>query len=186
MFELEVPGTREEIRQALAAQEQEIRSFLDGFGLETFFAPQGAHWSPAGHVRHLNKTVGAVANGMGQPRVALLAFGRSTNGSRPYDEIVELYHSALEAGGQAGSYGPSDRVPDLSREEWRTQIMERWAEVGKRLRKALLGWSESQLDVYRLPHPLIGKLTIRELAHWDLYHNAHHARRIAERAGDDR
>ena len=37
------------------------------------------------------------------------------------------------------------------------------------------------LDRYRLPHPLIGKLTLRELLLWTLYHNAHHVQRIAER-----
>ena len=182
MFEDRVPATRQEMRTALLDQRREIADYLAGFSDEAFFAPQGEHWSPAGHVRHLNKSVRAVANGVKQSRVALLVFGRSSSGSRPYEEVVGIYHEALEAGGQAGPYGPSDRKPDLTPEAWRLQIMEHWEDSCSRLGKAVLGWSESQLDVYRLPHPLIGKLTLRELLWWNLYHNLHHVRRIAERA----
>lgn len=178
-----MPDSRAELRAALLAQQQEIAAYVDGFAVESFFAPQGEHWSPAGHLRHLNKSVRAVAGGLEQPRIALLAFGRSRSGSRSYDEIVGLYRAALEAGAQAGDYGPSNRVPDLTAGDWRRQIMDHWQESGQRLRKALLRWSEGQLDTWRLPHPLIGKLTLRELLLWSLYHNAHHARRIAERAG---
>lgn len=184
MFDLEVPTSRAEIRAALLHQQEEIAAYVDRFSDDSFFAAQGEHWSPAGHLRHLNKSVRAVAGGVRQPRLALLAFGRSKSGSRSYDEVVAVYRAALDAGGQAGRYGPSDRVPDLTPAEWRRQIMSRWASSGEELRKALLGWSEEQLDVYRVPHPLIGKLTLRELMLWNLYHNAHHARRIAERSGD--
>lgn len=184
MFELDIPSSREEIRTALHNQEVEIADYLATLSTEVFFAPQGENWSPAGHLRHLIKTLRAVAGGLGQSRAALLLFGRSKSGSRGYEEVVGQYLEALEAGAKAGKYGPSDRVPELTPEEWREQLVERWGEAGSELRKTLLGWSEEQLDRYRLPHPLIGKLTLRELLLWTLYHNAHHARRIRERAGE--
>ncbi len=185
MFQERVPTSRQEIREALLEQRREIAAYLATFHDEAFFAAQGEHWSPAGHLRHLNKSVAAVAGGVKQPRIALLAFGRSSAGSREYGEIVALYRAALEAGAEAGPYGPSDSVPDLTPEVWRRQIMQRWEDSCRRLAKAVLGWSEPQLDVYRLPHPLIGRLTLRELLWWNLYHNLHHARRIAERAEGD-
>ena len=184
VFEIEVPTTRDEIRAAHREQQREIGNYVSGFSDDDFFAPQGEHWSPAGHLRHLAKSERAVTRGLGQPRLALLALGRSKSGSRGFDEVVEIYRAALAAGGEAGPYGPSDEVPDLSPEDWRDRIVDRWQGAGRALREALLGWREEHLDVYRLPHPLIGKLTLRELMLWNLYHNAHHARRIAERAGD--
>ena len=182
MFEERIPGTRQEMRTALIEQRREIADYLVGFTDEEFFAPQGEHWSPAGHMRHLNKSVRAVAGGVEQSRLALLVFGRASDGSRSYEEVVAIYRAALEAGGEAGAYGPSDRKPELTPDAWRRQIMAHWEDTCSQLAKAVLGWSESQLDVYRLPHPLIGKLTLRELLWWNLYHNLHHARRIAERA----
>ena len=185
MFDFTPPASRDEIRSAHRDQQREIGAFVDRLSIDEFHAPQGEHWSPAGHLRHLSKSERAVSGGLEQPRVALLVFGRAKNGSRGFDEVVASYRAALDAGGKAGSFGPSDEVPELSPEDWRAAIMERWQESGRRLRKALLGWSEEHLDVYRLPHPLIGKLTLRELMLWNLYHNAHHARRIAERAAAD-
>ena len=184
MFEVSVPSTREEMRTTFREQEAEITTYLEEFSDEAFFAPQGEHWSPAGHTQHLVKTLRAVVRGLGQSRLALLVLGRSRRGSRSYDEVVAQYRDALAQGADAGPYGPSDRVPDMPRDEWRRQIMERWATASRELRKGVLRWHEPQLDRYRLPHPLIGKLTLRELLLWTLYHNAHHARRIAERAGD--
>ena len=112
-----------------------------------------------------------------------MAFGLAEGGSRSYADIVATYRSALEAGGKAGKWGPSDRVPDLTPDAWRLPIMDYWRDSSELLRSALTGWSERALDRYRLPHPLIGMLTLRELLLWTLYHNALHARRIAERRG---
>ena len=181
MFDIEIPESREQIRDALIDQEEEIAEYLGGLSIEEFFADQGRHWSPAGHMRHLNKSVRAVANGVRQTRIALMAFGRARGGSRSYADVVDTYRAALDAGGKAGKFGPSDRASDLPPDEWRLQIMDHWRDSNEQLRTALEGWSEKALDRYRLPHPLIGKLTLRELLFWTLYHNAHHARRIAER-----
>ncbi len=36
-------------------------------------------------------------------------------------------------------------------------------------------WTEDDLDRFLLPHPLIGKLTIREMLFFTIYHNLRHA-----------
>jgi hypothetical protein len=35
-------------------------------------------------------------------------------------------------------------------------------------------YSESDLDTYILPHPLLGKLTLREMLYFTTYHVQHH------------
>jgi len=35
-------------------------------------------------------------------------------------------------------------------------------------------WSELQMDRIRLPHPVLGKLSVREMLFFTLYHNQHH------------
>ena len=37
-----------------------------------------------------------------------------------------------------------------------------------------LKFSVSDLDTYLLPHPLLGKMTIREISLWTAYHTEHH------------
>jgi len=36
-------------------------------------------------------------------------------------------------------------------------------------------WNEDELDQYQLPHPILGKLTIREMLYFTIYHNLRHA-----------
>ena len=35
-------------------------------------------------------------------------------------------------------------------------------------------FSEDEIDTYILPHPLLGKLTIREMIYFTIYHVEHH------------
>jgi len=44
----------------------------------------------------------------------------------------------------------------------------------------LSGFSEEDLDKLILPHPLLGKLTLREMMYFTIYHVQHH-QRIVER-----
>ncbi len=60
--------------------------------------------------------------------------------------------------------------------------MGHWNQSSDDLLAAMDRWRDSDLDRLRLPHPLLGKLTVREMLYFTLYHNAHHARRIVERA----
>jgi hypothetical protein len=55
--------------------------------------------------------------------------------------------------------------------------------VAAELYGAVEGWSERALDRFRLPHPALGQLTVREMLHFTLYHNLHHVENVAARLG---
>lgn len=172
----------EELGVALRTLREEITTYAESMGMGEFFAPQGKYWSPAGHLRHLSKSVRPVAMAMRIPKWILgLRFGRRRGALRSFIEIRQIYHAALGAGGQAGRFGPSARVSDLAAEDWRAQILEQWTQVGQALERRVASWSGQALDRYQLPHPLIGDLSVREMLFFTLYHNHHHARRIEER-----
>ena len=181
-FETGNPNTGAEIRSAAEALYAEIVSFLDSIPTSTFFVPQGASWSPAWHVRHLTKSNLPVAQALRLPKlVPRVLFGTTTEPSRSFEKLREDYRACLAAGGQAGRYAPSDKPlpPDL--EAWRREIgadygrsMNGWISASQR-------WSEEDLDRLRMPHPLLGKLTVREMLFFTLYHSAHHMAIVARR-----
>ncbi|MEM9555234.1 MAG: DinB family protein [Acidobacteriota bacterium] len=183
MFDFEPPRDTATLRSALATQNEEISGYLDqAFTTDEFFAPQAEAWSPAGHMRHLAKSVRPVAQAMGLPKLVLrLRFGGNRKGSRPFEAIRDLYLETLDAGARAGRYGPSSQTPDLEPDAWRELIMSRWRAAGSALDGQIGRWSEKHLDRLQLPHPLMGLFTVREMLYFTLYHNAHHARRIEER-----
>jgi hypothetical protein len=44
----------------------------------------------------------------------------------------------------------------------------------------LLDWSEEDLETYNCPHPTLGKLTVREILYFTIYHVAHHHKTIQQ------
>jgi len=171
---LESPQSRKEIIDALEQQGIASVAYFDAFDTGTFFRSIGSSWSPADTVRHLSKSTRPVAKALGTSKLVLrFLFGKAGRGSLTYDELRTRYLGALAEGAQAGRFAPSARFEE-DPESWRAGIMRDFTSVNENLRKAIARWPESKLDRLRLPHPLLGKLTIREMLFFTLYHHRHH------------
>jgi hypothetical protein len=169
--------TRTQASEALTAVERDVAEFFGSLDPNEFVLREGNAWTPAEHLDHLNIAVSAVARGMGMRQWILrLRFGKTRRPSRTYEQLRDDYRAKLAAGGAAsGRFVPAQ--VELSAEEVRakqTELLERWKRVNNRLRNALAGWSEENLDRVQLPHPLLGKITAREMVFFTIYHNGHH------------
>lgn len=176
------PATLVALLAALERVHRESVAYWQTFPTPAFFAPLGTAWAPADHVRHLTKSMRAVTAGLRWPRLVLrLAFGRPRRPSRAFDVLRADYRAALARGGQAGRYAPTPFVPEAAgADEARARIMAHHAAAVVALDQAARRWAEPALDRYRLPHPLLGPLTVREMLAFSLYHNVHHVH-VAER-----
>lgn len=180
----ESPWSRAEISAALESVEAEVASFFGSLSAEEISLRVGDAWTALEHLMHLNTSVSAVARGLSAPRLLLrLRFGGAKGASRTYDEIRESYLAALPGGrGATGVFAPArEDLPPAAAGERAGEVLARWARVNGRLRGALRGWSERDLDRIRLPHPLLGKLTSREMLFFTLHHNRHHIAAAARR-----
>ena len=173
-------GNRRTIIEALEAAHEAGQDYWASFSTAEFFAPMGSHWSAAEHLRHLTRSMTPLLPVLRMPRVALrLAFGAATAPSRSYGQVEAMYERALAGGGTAGRFAPSPERPDGDTAR-RDAIMDAHSETLRGLTQAMDRWSEAQLDSHRLPHPLLGKLTVREMMLFTLLHNQHHVA-IAEK-----
>lgn len=176
---------RVEIANALRRLCVESERYWHALSPEEFTEPMGTAWSPADHVRHLTKSLRPVAGAMRMPRFALrLMFGTSGAMSRGYPEIVALYHEALRKGGSAGRYAPEARSQIGDATDYRREVLAQHHAIVEALATEVVNWSHAHIDALRLPHPLLGKLTVREMALWSLYHNLHHVLVVARRRGE--
>lgn len=168
------PRTRAEIVDAFARQESASMEYWTAFDTASFFQKIGSSWSPADTVRHLTKSTRTVVQALAKPKLLLrVVFGRSRRLSVGYEELTARYREALAAGGQAGPFAPSNHA-ESDHEGWRKSILAGYARVHQELRAATERWSEGSLDKLQLPHPLLGKLTVREMLLFTLYHQRHH------------
>ncbi len=184
-FAIDPPHTGVEILTALRTHRDEAEAFFSELPLDEFLTPQGDRWSPADHLRHLTKSVRPVANALRLPRFVLgVLFGRAVGPGRAFEPLREVYQGKLADGAQAGRFAPSQRpLPTQASEQevYRRRVMEHWRAASQALEAEVPRWSEAALDRYRLPHPVLGKLTVREMLLFSVYHAAHHARLVARR-----
>ncbi|HYI09498.1 MAG TPA: DinB family protein [Thermoanaerobaculia bacterium] len=171
---IESPQTREQLIAAFEQQERESVAYWSAFDTDAFFRRIGESWSPAETVRHLSKSTRPVVKALATFKIVLrFMFGKPGRVPMTYDGLVARYRQGLAEGGQAGRFAPSPRE-ESDREAWRRTIMNEAARVNGELRTAIARWPESKLDRFQLPHPLLGKLTVREMLFFTLYHQRHH------------
>jgi hypothetical protein len=88
--------------------------------------------------------------------------------SRSYEELVIKYKAKLAAGGKATSrFIPKKEISISASTQKLTRLI-------NSLCANLNSYSETQLDQFILPHPLLGKLTLREMLYFTIYHVQHH------------
>lgn len=97
-------------------------------------------------------------------------FGVSKRAELGYEGTIGAYREKLAAGGGAtGRY-----VPEPVSASKKAELLGELDEQGARLAKAMEKWDEVQLSKFLLPHPLLGKLTVREMMFFTVYHMEHH------------
>ncbi len=182
-FETGEPQSLADISQTLTRLVTEGTAFLAAMPDLSFFAPQGAAWSPGDHVRHLQKSSTPLVLALKLPQFMLrLRFGSAPGPSRTFSRVRETYLAALARGADAGKYTPEPESPRSNSTDHRHEIMNGWTAVTVELTNALATWKEPELDRHQLPHPILGNLTVREMMFFTVYHTAHHLRRVRERA----
>lgn len=175
------PYSRPEILVELERTTQLITDYFASLEEEAFFAHPPKVWSPAENLAHLSKSVRSATLGLKVPQAfSGLVWGAAE--SRSYDELVGAYKQALAAGGESPTqYLPEIAEPVGDKAAAKQAILQRWQQSTAKLAAAAAGWEDADLDKARVPHPLLGKFTIRELLFFTLYHNMHHmndARRL--------
>ena len=71
-------------------------------------------------------------------------------------------------------------IPPSPEAKSQAELLESWALGGQKIPQRLMEWSESERDEYVLPHPLLGKLSVRGMLFFTLFHTDHHRRSIEQ------
>jgi hypothetical protein len=186
MSETPDPQTKDQLIAALEDVHREVADYFGSLPRDDFFRrPAVGVWSPAENLIHLVKSVKAVASGLGMPKLVLrVTFGASKAPSRTFAGLRQVYRDRLSRGARAtGPYVPPvlDVADETAAEATRSRILAGWDGAGRSLVEKLRRWSEKSLDRLRLPHPLLGKLTVREMAFFTLFHDRHHLTSVRDR-----
>ena len=174
MIQLGQPYTKQEIVAGLKMEFTAVHTFFASIDETQFLAAPTGVWSPAENLVHLIKSCAPVIMALNIPRTALrIRFGWVKHELRTLAQVRHTYvNEALANGGKAGGPFLPEVLEPLAGAQAR--ILGKWQEKGVELQAALEKWSDKALDQYLLPHPLLGKMTVREILFFTLYHNLHH------------
>jgi hypothetical protein len=166
-----------QIISSLKESGQRAQSWFEGIPVDQFFTREGEVWSASDNVDHMIKAIKPITKALKLPKVALQTlFGKPVNLSRSYEEICRIYSDEITKGAKAsGSFLPKQETPDIPEEKKEELLGQLSTELDKLL-SAIEKWEESDLDEVQLPHPIIGKITLREILFFTIHHNLRHAR----------
>ena len=135
------------------------------------FSLNNEKWTSGQQLEHIVMSVIPLVKALSLPTFVLgFVFGKANRSSKTYDELIAKYHSKLQAGGIA----PARFSPKKISVKESVQVKNKLLKLVDKLCHQLEKLNESQLDKYILPHPLLGKLTLREMFYFTSYHVQHH------------
>lgn len=165
--------TKDEVIHVLEQKHQALFLWLENHPDKAWAkGPQGK-WNTGEHIVHLIQSEKALNKALRIPKFYLkYKFGTNNRDNRTYQQIVKKYQDKLAANpGVVAAI--SQNMPSItidSKASYITKLDKEKETLIKKFRK----WTESDLDTYLLPHPLMGRMTIREIVSWTAYHTEHH------------
>ena len=133
-------------------------------------------WNSAEQIYHLSTSAKSSTLPYKLPSFMVkLLFGKATSNKRTFEELEILYNSKLNNGAKAsGKYAAIDKAAEMNKEE----LIKQFEKTYKELISAINNSREESLDSCQIPHPLLKKITLRELSYFTIFHTTHHLKSI--------
>ena len=136
---------------------------------EAFFKQLHAEkWSIGQNIAHLCESSKPLVSPFGKPEL-MEQFGRSSRTSQTYEDVMDMYVTALRT--------PPPRLlayRHIDTEGSKTEILGNLHSISTKLLERVGNFSDNDLDIYQIKHPLLGLMTAREMLHFTAYHTRHH------------
>lgn len=162
---------KELIKNNLLQNHDTFISHITSLSNEEFLKQKNDKWTAGQQLEHIYLSVKPVRQILTAPKfIPKLIWGKANRKSKTYEELVAKYNLKLESGGRAtGRF-----VPKSVSVEKRESITISLKKEVENLCSKIDMFTEEELDTLILPHPLLGKLTIREMLYFTIYHVQHH------------
>ncbi len=163
---------KEDVVKEITLQHKNFKETISALNQNKFDFSWNEKWTPGQQLEHIRKSVSPVVLAIRLPRFLIkYQFGVTNRPSRSYDALVARYLKALDG---ATAVAPKQFQPPAVPYSSKQKHMKAYENVVKKLIKVAQKCSEKDLDYYVIPHPLIGKLTLREMLFFCIYHVQHH------------
>ncbi len=167
---------RNELTEKFRANHMAFVNYINSLSDEEFlFKPEGK-WTAGQQLAHIVASVKPLAQILAAKPLIASKFGKIDRATWSYDEVLANYLDKLAQGGKAPQQFDPEQISLDQKEALSKETLEHTENVIQNLNN----YTDEELDSLVLPHPLLGKLTIREMLYMMTYHATHHQKGTAE------
>lgn len=164
---------KDNIVEQLEIVHNNLYKFLDTQDVKKWETGPEGKWTTGQHALHLLQSIKTLNNALSLPKFLLkYRFGKANRAVRDFSTVTNRYNERL-AEVKEVTYGSSKniKIPKLKEKNY---VLDRIKAENKKLQYKTKKWKDKDLDTYILPHPLMGKMPVREIVMWTSYHVNHH------------
>ncbi|EDP70103.1 hypothetical protein FBALC1_11237 [Flavobacteriales bacterium ALC-1] len=164
---------KEAIADLIEAKHSELISWLENQPEDAWTQGPEGKWTTGQQALHLLQSIKPLNSALSMPKFLLrYKFGKANRPVRAYDAVAKRYQERLkDVQGKTFKGSQNMKVPPLTEKEY---ILNRLQTEQKKLQYKTKKISNKNLDTLILPHPLMGKMPIREIIMWTAHHVEHH------------
>jgi hypothetical protein len=137
-------------------------------------------WTAGQHILHLADSLHLLNTALRYPNFLLkYKFGTCNREIRSYEAVAKNYQNKLiKNQDKASTFNQKLKKPLFSEKE---RLLNRIQIQNKKLQYKIRKLSDTNLDSLVVPHPLMGKMTLREIVMWTACHTEHHTQILKEK-----
>ncbi|WP_299124710.1 DinB family protein [uncultured Winogradskyella sp.] len=171
---------KEAIADLLEKKHSELIIWLENQPEESWTKGPEGKWTTGQQALHLLQSIKPLNDALSMPKFLLrFKFGKANRPVRNYEAIVNRYQERLEdAKGKTFKGSQNMKIPNFEDKHY---ILNRLQTESKKLQYKTKKISDKNLDTVILPHPLMGKMPVREIIMWTAHHVEHHTKTLKEK-----
>ncbi len=171
---------KSEIVTLLEEKHQELFYLIENHPEKKWMKGPENKWTFGQHILHLADAIQLLNNALSYPKFILkYKFGKSNRATRSYDVVVKNYQEKLAKNQEiATEFNSKLKIPVLQE---KTILVNKLKIQNKKLQYKTNKLKDTDLDMLLIPHPLMGRMTVREIIMWTAYHTAHHTQILKEK-----
>ena len=164
-------NTKSDITNGLENSFDNLVLFIHSLDNNQFGSRPNGKWSAGQQLDHLIRSVKPLNLAFRLPKFIFpLLFGKMNRTPKTFEELKLKYSEKLSNGGKASGRF----IPPVINFEDASNKIRAYLKQKEKLIENIQSFTELQLDTILLPHPLLGKLTVREMLFFTIYHVQHH------------
>ncbi len=149
----------------------QFNTFIENLNQVEFEVNPNHKWSAGQDLVHLIKLLRILNIAYSLPKYLLkVLYGSNTKATRSFDQLKLQYKTALAGGAKSPAlYLPKPVVFDA-----KENLIKKHQALNQNFIDKINKLSEADLDTIQLPHPILGKVTLGEMAFFTSFHTEHH------------